>query len=237
MFVEAIGSQVLSAATASALTASAGAARWLLASRLPARRTWRFSNVSGLEIVLDTDYIDTGHYQRPVAGLGQIRGLSLLIPSLTRAYRDIEFDKVWLSAHLPGDRIEQDLLVLGGPKNNEVAARILAAMEGALPFRSADGIVWEGDAPRRAEQVDGSIVRDYGYIVRTSNPLNPARRVVLIGGASTYGTIAASRWLAENGADRSLPADVAILVEASVVQGEHVSAPSLLRHAPITAVQ
>jgi hypothetical protein len=191
--------------------------------------------VSGLEIVLDTDFVDTGRYQRPVAGLGQIRGLSLLIPSLTRAYRGIELDKVCLSEYLPGDRIEQDLLVLGGPKNNEVARRILTAMEGTLPFRLADGIVWDGDAPRRAEHVNGSVVRDYGYIVRTSNPLNPARRVVLIGGASTYGTIAASRWLAENGAARSLPANVAILVEASVVQGGHVSAPSLVRHAPITA--
>ncbi|MFJ4616950.1 hypothetical protein [Streptomyces sp. NPDC088812] len=68
-----------------------------------------------------------------------------------------------------------------------------------------------------------------GYVVRAPNPLNPAKRVVLVGGWSTYGTVAAARWLVESGDGRSLGADVAVLVEASVLRDGHVCAPRLLR--------
>ncbi|WP_262697652.1 MULTISPECIES: hypothetical protein [Streptomyces] len=229
----AVGSQLLSAAVAAVLTGMAGLARWLVVRRLPARRTWRYSSASELSIVLDTSHIDTGRYQRPVAGLGQVRGLSLLVPSLTNAYRDLDLEKVRLSAHLPGYEMEHDLLVLGGPKNNEVAHRILDAMAGTLPFHLGGGaITWEGTA-YKGETADGQVIRDCGYIVRATNPLNPNKRVVLIGGWSTYGTVAAARWLAENGSRRSLSADAAVLVEASVLRDGHVSTPQALHQATL----
>ncbi|MGI5350409.1 hypothetical protein ACQEU8_19855 [Streptomyces sp. CA-250714] len=230
---EAVGSQVLSAVVAALLTSIAGLARWLFVRRLPARRTWRYTGASELSVVLDTAHVDTGRYQRPVAGLGQIRALSLLIPSLTHAYRELDLEKVRLSAHLPGHEMEHDLLVLGGSKNNEVARRLLAAMTESLPFRLGGGeITWDGTA-YRGEAADGEVTRDCGYVVRAPNPLNRSRRVVLIGGWSTYGTVAAARWLAEEGADHSLAADIAVLVEASVLRDGHVSAPHVLRQADL----
>ncbi|EPH46899.1 hypothetical protein STRAU_0065 [Streptomyces aurantiacus JA 4570] len=159
----------------------------------------------------------------------------MLIPTLTHAYRDLDLEKVRLSAHLPGHEMEHDLLVLGGPKNNEVADRILDAMAEMLPFRLGGGaITWE-DTAYTGDATDGEVVRDCGYIVRAPNPLNPNRRVVLIGGWSTFGTVAAARWLAENGASRSLAADVAVLVEASVLRDGHVSTPQVLRQADLSA--
>ncbi len=229
----AVGSQILSAAVAAALTGIAGLVRWLTVRRLPARRVWRYAGASALSVVLDTAYIDTGRYQRPVAGLGQIRALSLLIASLTHAYRGLDLEKVRLSAHLPGHEMEYDLLVLGGPKNNEIAHRLLAALTESLPFHlGVGGITWEGTA-YRGEAADGEITRDCGYVVRAPNPFDPSRRVVLIGGWSTYGTVAAARWLVENGADRSLAADVAVLVEASVLRDGHVSTPRVLHQAAL----
>lgn len=71
----AVGSQILSAVIAAVLTGFGGLVRWFVIRRLPARRTWRFSDASRLSVVLDTSYIDTGRYQRPVAGLGQVRAL------------------------------------------------------------------------------------------------------------------------------------------------------------------
>ncbi|MEU5929735.1 hypothetical protein ABZ817_40490 [Streptomyces antimycoticus] len=225
----AVGSQVLSAVVAAVLTGIAGLVRWFVVRRMPARRIWRYLGASELSIVLDTSHIDTGRYQRPVAGLGQVRALSVLIPSLTHAYRDLNLERVRLSAHLPGHEMEHDLLVLGGPKNNEAAHSILEAMADALPFRLGGGaITWEGTA-YTGDATDGEVVRDCGYVVRAPNPLNSSKRVVLIGGWSTYGTVAAARWLAENGAHRSLAADVAVLVEASVLRDGHVSTPRLVR--------
>ncbi|MGW2936902.1 hypothetical protein ACWDA7_34775 [Streptomyces sp. NPDC001156] len=230
----AVGSQILSALVAAVLTGIGGLARWFVVRRLPARRTWRYLGASELSIVLDTSHIDTGRYQRPVAGLGQVRALSVLIPSLTHAYRDLDLERVRLSAHLPGHEMEHDLLVLGGPKNNEAAHRILEAMAEVLPFRlSAGAITWE-DTDYAGDATDGEVVRDCGYIVRAPSPLNPSKRVVLIGGWSTYGTVAAARWLAENGASRSLPSDVAVLVEASVLRDGHVSTPRLVRQAHLS---
>lgn len=232
--VGAVGSQILSAVVAAVLTGIGTLVRWFVVKRLPARRTWRYLKASELSIVLDTSYIDTGRYQRPVAGLGQVRALSVLVPSLTHAYRDLDLEKVRLSAHLRGSEMERDLLILGGPKNNEAARRILGAMSEALPLRLGGGaITWQGTA-YTGDTADGEVVRDCGYVVRAANPFNPNKRVVLIGGWSTYGTVAAARWLAENGAGRALTADVAVLVEASVLPDGHVSTPRLLRRAPLS---
>ncbi|MFE5160524.1 hypothetical protein ACFRNT_18735 [Streptomyces sp. NPDC056697] len=119
-----------------------------------------------ISVVLDTSYIDTGRHQRPVAGLGQVRALSLLIPSLNHAYRQLDLEKVRLSAHLPGHEMEHDLLVLGGPKNKEVARRLLTAMEESLPFRLGGGVItWEAPA-YQGEAADGVVTRDCGYAVR-----------------------------------------------------------------------
>ncbi|MFF5670928.1 hypothetical protein ACFY8S_12430 [Streptomyces hygroscopicus] len=229
----AVGSQILSAVVAAALTGVGGLVRWFLVRRLPARRTWRYASAGELSIVLDTVHIDTGRYQRPMAGLGQVRALSLLIPSLTNAYRDLDLERVRLSAHLPGHEVEHDLLLLGGGKTNEVSRRIYGAMAGSLPFQlDSEGIIWDG-ATYRGEVTNGEITRDCGVVIRAPHPLNPNRRIVLIAGLSTYGTVAAARWLIEKGSDRSLAADIAVLVEAAVLRDGHVSTPRLLREAAL----
>lgn len=80
----------------------------------------------------------------------------------------------------------------------------------------------------------GGVVRsDVGYIVRTENPFSSSHRVVLIGGAHTYGTVAAARWWVEHGRERTLPVDAAVLVEAEVVPGDHVAPPQMLHMAPL----
>ncbi|MFI8233815.1 hypothetical protein ACIGDI_33805 [Streptomyces sp. NPDC085900] len=137
--------------------------------------------------------------------------------------------------------MEHDLLVLGGPKNNEVARRILEARTQALPFRlDAGAITWEGTACT-GDAANGEVERDCGSIVRAANPLHPKTRIVLIGGWSTSNTVAAARRLTENGARRSLTADVAVLTEASVLRDGHVrtsrparGTPQQGNHAPVS---
>ncbi|MFJ3222909.1 hypothetical protein ACIPJS_06025 [Streptomyces sp. NPDC086783] len=106
-------------------------------------------------------------------------------------------------------------------------------MAGTLPFRVLDGAIqWDGTA-HSGETDNNTVVRACGYVVRAPNVHNPARRAVLVGGWSTYGTIAAPRRRAEHGAGRSVTADIAVLVEADVLPDGHVAPPRLLHKASL----
>lgn len=221
--------QALSLIVGSLLTAAAGYLRWLLVRRLPARRTWRFgADARRLTVVVASSAdVDTGQYTRPTTGVGQVRAMSLLVPLLVRAYRDVDLQQVNLSAHTPGRDLETDLLLLGGPKSNEITARALASLPD-LPL-TVDGnlIGWNG--ARYEGAVDGDrVVRDYGYVVRAPSPFAPGRRLVVVAGSHTFGTVAAARWLAERGGGWDVPADVAVLVSADVHEDGHVGVPKEL---------
>jgi len=189
---------------------------------------WRYRDGDRFSlIVASSAQVDTGKYLRPTTGIGQVRAMSLLVPSLTRAYRKVDLEQVQLSAVAPGRDLEADLLVLGGAKNNAVTARLLAHLPG-LPFTSSDeAIVWQGVA-FEGETSGPNVIRDYGYVVRAPNPFAPGRRVVIVAGSHTFGTVAAARWLVNHGGDRKLPADVAVLVESEVLNDGHVTAPKAI---------
>ncbi|MGA4856632.1 hypothetical protein ACPCAB_08190 [Streptomyces koyangensis] len=209
-------------------TAAVGGLRWQLHKRLPAKRMWRFSDARSLTLAIATSgEIDTGLYPRPTTGLGQVRAVALLAPSLTRAYRELDLEQLRLSATVRGDEFENDLVVLGGPKNNHVAEHILAHIPG-IPLRVDQNLLfWEGEQYTGVVR-DKKVLRDYGYVVRAPNPFASERRVVVIAGAHTYGTIAAARWMVESGGAREIPADVAVLVEAMVLDGGHVTRPKVI---------
>ena len=225
---DAAGAKVLSLVAGGAATAGVGIARWLVFSRLPARRMWRYADGDRLSlIVASSAQVDTGKYSRPTTGIGQVRAMSLLVPSLARAYRKVDLEQVRLSSLTPGKDLEADLLVLGGAKNNEITRKLLAGIPG-LPFSApAEVISWSGTDYEGV--VDGEMVtHDYGYVVRAPNPFAPSRRIVVIAGSHTYGVVAAARWLAESGAGRKVPADVAVLVEAEVLGDGHVAVPKVV---------
>ncbi|AJF64846.1 hypothetical protein SVTN_10795 [Streptomyces vietnamensis] len=183
-------------------------------------------------VVAASAEIHTGEYARPTTGIGQVRAMSLLVPLLVRAYRGIDLEQVLLSSRTPGRDLEADMLTLGGPKNNEVTSMLLKAVP-QLPF-TVDGssIRWQGTT-YEGRAVGEQVVHDYGYIVRAPNPFAQDKRIVVVGGSHTFGTVAAARWLAENGDARNLPADVAVLVEAEVLQDGHVVRPRMLHTAEI----
>jgi hypothetical protein len=231
--VEVVAGQSISLVVGSALTAAVGYARWLLVRRLPARRTWRFPDDAGqlTVVVASSADVDTGRYTRPTTGVGQVRAMSLLVPLLVRAYRNVDLQQVSLSAQTPGRDLESDLLVLGGPKSNEIAERTLTALAAlrGLPLRVRGNVItWEG-TPYQGEVAEERVVKDYGYVVRADSPFAPGKRVVVVAGSHTFGTVAAARWLAERGGERDVPADVAVLVEADVLSDGHVGVPRELR--------
>jgi hypothetical protein len=221
-----LGPDALSALVGLVVGAAVGVARWSVAAQRPARRAWRFKSGRDLVIVIATSgMVDTGTYQRAMTGLGQVRALSILTPSLRSAYRDVDLQRVRLSEELGEGQLDSDLLVIGGPKNSSVTKMLLDKLRPQLPFSVENtSIIWDG-ITYDGQTVSGQVVHDYGYVVRTTHPLHPARRVVIIGGSHTYGTACAARWLIEEGGSRRLRADIAVLIEADVVLKGHVSTP------------
>jgi hypothetical protein len=227
--IDSLGSDVVSALVGLAVGTGLGVARWSVAARTPAQRTWRFKSGQDLVIVIATSgMVDTGAYRRAMTGLGQVRALSLLTPSLRKAYPKVDLQMVRLSEEVRDGDLDRDLLVIGGPKNSTVTKMLLEKLGPQLPFMVTDtAITWDGVA-YDGLTTSGEVVHDYGYVVRAGHPLHPARRVVIIGGSHTYGTACAARWLVEKGSSRQLPADIAVLVEADVVLKGHVSSPKAI---------
>ncbi|MFF9025164.1 hypothetical protein [Streptomyces eurythermus] len=233
-FGSALGTQAVGVAVSSVLTAGAAGLRWWVVKRLPARRTWRYTNAQSLVIVVAASaVIDTGTYRRPTTGIGQVRALAILAPTLTRAYRDVDLERIRISSQHLGHELESDLLILGGPKSNACAALMLDQLTTRLPFAIHNHTVSWGVNSYEGTIEDGVIKSDVGYIVRVKNPFSINHRVVMVGGSHTHGTIAAARWWVEHGGSRSIPQDVAVLVKANVLPGDHVAPPQVLHMAPV----
>lgn len=224
-----LGDQLIGIGITTAVTASAAAFRWRVLMRQPSRRAWRYTDPSKLVIVVSSSAtVDTGEYKRPTTGIGQIRALAILAPSLTRAYQRMDLERIRMSAQHLGHELENDLLILGGPKTNECAKRMFDRLAPRLPFTMTGSVIDWGGTRYEGSVRDQAVTRDVGYIVRAANPISPRHRIVMLGGSHTYGVVAAARWFTEHGGDRAHAPDLAVLVESDVMPGDHVAPPDVV---------
>lgn len=155
---------------------------------------------------------DEVRYVRSATGIGQVRALAALAPSLRAAYRRLDLGVVRMAGEgVAGDQ-QCDLISLGGAKNSQKATgAILRELSDryvlASPSRD-DWLTWVADdgSERRyhaqgattERYADGSLIRedeircDYGLVVKAPNPWNPRATVIVLAGASTHGTAAAA---------------------------------------------
>ncbi len=154
--------------------------------------------------------------------------MSLLVPSLARAYRNVDLEQVQLSSDLPGKDLETDLISLGGRKTNAITGQLLDRIPD-LPFSVENTMIRWQETEYEGIVHDGRVVQDFGYVVRSDNPFAPGRRIVVVAGSHTYGTVAAARWLAEAGGSKDIPANTAILVKADVLADGHVGRPTVVQ--------
>jgi hypothetical protein len=144
----------------------------------------------------------------------------VVAPSLQRAYRKLDLSNVRLSTDQLADNREIDLISLGGAKNNEVTKDILECLREkiGLPGGSQGStITWSGQdglIAYEAETEDGAVKTDYGLIVRARSPFRSGRSVVVLAGASTFGTTAAARFFVEH--CRSVRGPFVAIVKAPV---------------------
>lgn len=183
--------------------------------RLPRRRLWRLTNPSTLVVCAAASTVtDTGVYNRPATGIGQVRALAIAVRSLGKAYsHSMDIKNIYLSSENLQDRLEEDVLLLGGPKTNQVTAHFLELMNDIQPvmqFANPDRIVWRekkvgdqwidaGALEYSSEVVHRKVIKDYGLIMRVSSPFTSQdRTVVLLSGGHTYGMVAAAKYFTED---------------------------------------
>ncbi len=181
--------------------------------RFPNRTLWQLKDPSHLVVcAANSTTTNTGAYHRPATGVGQLRALVLATRSLTRAYRrQLDIQNILLSNEPLQERIENDLLILGGSQNNEVAAKFLDLLNGEQPARIIGRMmIWrtnyvsnrwvdQGALEYEGHAINRKVVMDYGLIIRSYNPFTSRNRTaVLFAGSHTYGTIAAAKFFTED---------------------------------------
>ena len=163
-------------------------------------------------LVLSTSSIYSGdaRYSRPQTGIGQIRSLALFGSSLSRAYRADPDDRRILLSHecrISQGELTEDLIVIGGPKTNEIGLLLLKELAPRLPegfsFAPETVSIRGKDTHTFALRFEGRLLQPsnddevVGLVLRTSNPLSPERTLTYVAGLGTYGTEAAARALLE----------------------------------------
>jgi len=122
-------------------------------------------------------------------GIGQIRALAILTPSLFQAYREIDVQRILLSEDEVADRAENDLSFLEVREITELRETSISCqgcVTGTLE-------IWRSLGRNKARRqlyanIDmNEVTRDYGFIVRMRNPYNPQRTVVLLAGHTHTG--------------------------------------------------
>lgn len=197
------------------------------------RRIWRLNDPDSL-IVCVARSGEGADYNKAMTGVGQLRATALLMPSLQHAYPRLRITKsVLLSTDQIGHELEKDLVCLGGGKTNQVTAIVLEELwdQHGLPARTTDvGLEWRGEEAGEflARRRDREVVEDFGLIVNVKNPFDPRHRLIVLAGASTFGTISAARYLLESGVRHR--GEWAAIVRSRVSDGFALK-PTCLRYA------
>jgi hypothetical protein len=198
----------------------------------PDRRLWKFGNNKNVTVILSHSTATiTEAYSRPSTGLGQVCGLVTLAESIVKAFGNVNFSTINLSSDPIRERIEDDLIIIGGPKTNNLTKEFIEHIQEKQPLNQVGSIInwsmfnakpeiYEGKA------VDGSVVTDYGYIIRTRNfkSSKSNRYAYIFAGSHTYGTMAATKYFTANlKFDKKLLKNertcYAILIQADVRDG------------------
>lgn len=196
---------------------AAGARIYQKLSRVqPTQRLWQLRDPENLIIsAAMTCEVNTGEeytgeqYYRPNTGLGELRALGLVMSSLKTAYNNIQIKNVLLSTDPLGQEIDKDLILLGGPKHNQHTEFMLSHVRGLslLAYQERDTIYWRvGEKERvfKPKVEDKKVVRDYGLIIRMSNPLSHAGNTFcLFSGGHTYGVVASAKYFTERYYERA----------------------------------
>jgi hypothetical protein len=168
----------------------------------PSKRLWQLKQPEKLIFCLSTSIIDTGEHRRPSTGVGQVRALTYAITSLNKCYKNVNFKNVMLSEEQIKTNIENDLLLFGGPKTNQITKLFFEKFDYLNIIHQADdsSIYWQKtNRVYRGEIINGVVLRDHALIIKIDNlfAYKSGTKLILFSGSHTYGTIAAAQYFCE----------------------------------------
>jgi len=165
-------------------------------SRRPASKVWGLPRGATANIVV-TDV------STPSEGA---RSIAMLHPAEFAAATELSYflssslschvKKVYTSRSFPDSALDENLVVIGGPVNNQVFRTMSERL--ALPYRFVDRELkshMRGISYTPTLDENGNLKTDVGLIVVTSNPLNDSSRIILLAGCRTFGSLGAARML------------------------------------------
>ncbi len=196
----------------------------------PVKRLWKINDPKKLIICASTSTkTDTGEYYRPATGIGQLRALGQIVESLGKTY-NIRIQNILLSINQIQKQIENDIILLGGPKNNEITKLFLEKINSLdIVHQENSTIFWnKGKTSVEYSGVteDKKVVKDYGIAIRMKNPFDSSKQtyISLFSGSHTYGTIASAQYFTEHYVKKTrgikrIKENLFMLVECDVIDG------------------
>ncbi|MEH7436890.1 hypothetical protein V7182_05295 [Neobacillus drentensis] len=174
-------------------------AQKVLTVSYPAKKLWKLDDGQKVSFVIANPpaafRIDESEYTKTVYML-DYKAFMIINVFLSSIYK-----KLTITAEIEEEFHNRDirdhLVLIGGPVNNPLTEKVMNLINSPLAFNSKTHEIMDNKTGTQyiAEVVDGSIVKDYGLVIRTTNPYNKENSVTIIAGSRTYGTLASAESL------------------------------------------
>jgi len=167
---------------------------------LPTRRMWGLAKPEEAIICVSTSSVDDGGYKMYATGSGQLKAITHIVTSLNKAYKEFDYKNILFSREPMGDEIENDIILLGGPKNNQITKLFFEKLNlKEIVSQEADSTIWWKGESYKGKIENGKVKNDYGIIIKMSNPFSKGKntKILLFSGSRTFGTIAAATYFCE----------------------------------------
>jgi len=163
----------------------------MLSRRWPNRTLWKFKSDSPPTACLATSGVkDTGKYNRPMTGLGQVQALARIMPSIQEGYGRSRLPQVYLSTDMPSAKTTGDIILLGGAKNNTWTQEAIAKLKDKTGFEfigDFNEASWEGEIFSGTSE-HGKVTKDWAFIICAPNPFcDNKNRIIILAGLHTPG--------------------------------------------------
>jgi hypothetical protein len=219
-----------------------GAIATVIGNRLPHRLLWRLTDPNSVVYCIATSgNFDEGIYMRPMTGIGQVRALSFIWPSIRTAYWQAHESSIVLSQDITASHLKGDVVTLGGPNTNSITKEALEFLYPKTGFRflkieGVNSIEFGGEQIRPTVEPDpnspshSQIRKDYAVVICAESPFSEDRRLVVLAGTHTYGVEGAAKLFVKKLRKRAwrLPRDYLALAEVQLRSGE-IQSLKLLR--------
>lgn len=174
----------------------------IFSQKLPHKLLWKFTPSKPAVICLATSTkIKTEKYIKPATGLGQVQALVHILPSIIGGYGQKHNTKIGPSENITECDLRENLVLLGGAKNNRYTHRVISDFFEITGFKFTEkfNAIETPYGILRDEHKNNIISKDYAVIMRVPNDYSGrATSITILAGLHTYGVEAAASFYVNN---------------------------------------